>query len=348
MPKKRQAKSKTAQTVETHGLSPFEIRDLLRRRLQAEGRDDLALHLEKCAELMGMSCVCCGKSFTIERGCKRRWCPVCAPRVTAARMMRLESVVARFKWPLAVTLTRQNVENADECVAAMKDAFRKFRRTDFWADRVRGGVAGFEVTHRGRGWHPHIHALVDCEWLAVETPAPRRGMSKNQVSQLCKRAQNELAEVWGAYVQGFKASVWVNRAWGNSMMETLKYAIKPSELLQSHMPASTIIDIIDQGRMITSFGVAHAASKEFVGRELPEERLPECEGCGGYKTVIPSDIREMYMDRPDLATRRFHRLMSLAGALHDDRRVWDAAKTIPDVVPKGHRPSPIRAIIAKE
>ena len=70
MPKKRQTKSKAAQPVETHGLSPFEIRDLLRRRLEAEGRDDLALHLEKCADIMGMSCVCCGKSFTIERGCK--------------------------------------------------------------------------------------------------------------------------------------------------------------------------------------------------------------------------------------------------------------------------------------
>lgn len=323
---------------------PAAIRADLEAKLRAEGRDDLADKLAHCAEVMHITCVCCGKSRPIEKGCKRRWCPVCAPRITAARMMRLESVVARFQWPLAVTLTMENVQMADGALDVVKERFRKFRETVFWERNVKGGVVGFEVTNRGNGFHPHLHALVDCEWLAVSTPRPTRRMAKKAVAALCERAQDELSEVWGAYVQGRKAMVWVNRAWGNSMMETLKYAIKPSDLLADAVEAGELIDIIDAGRMISSFGHAHASSKSFVGRDLPEENLTECEQCGGFKTVLPADILDMYQRRPDLASARFHQLMSLAGNYDDHQRPWEPMKTMPKHVPKGFSPSRKRQV----
>lgn len=321
---------------------PSEIRRDLEDKLRSEGRDDLAQKLSDCAELMAISCVCCGKTRTVERGCKRRWCPVCAPRITAARMMRLESVVSRFQWPLAVTLTMENVEMADGALETVKEKFRAFRRTHFWSKNVLGGVVGFEVTNRGRGFHPHLHALVDCEWLAVETPRPPRRATKKMLESLCSRAQNELSEVWGAYVQERKAVVWVNRAWGNSMMETLKYAIKPSDLLEDAIDAGELIDIIDEGRMISSFGHAHASAKNFVGRDEPEEVLTSCEGCGGFKTLLPADIIDLYQARPDLAHARFHTLMSLAARRDDPQRTWDPMQTIPKRVPKGFKPSRLR------
>lgn len=321
---------------------PRDIRWDLEQKLREEGRDDLAQKLSDCAELMTLSCVCCGKSRTVERGCKRRWCPVCAPRITAERMMRLESVVSRFQWPLAVTLTMQNVTIAEGALEHVKKKFRDFRRTDFWADRVAGGVVGFEVTNTGRGWHPHLHALIDCRWLAVSTPEPQRGQSKAWKKKLCEAAQNELSEVWGAYVQGKKAIVWAERAWGKAMMETLKYAVKPSDLLDAAISASETIDMIDAGRMISSFGHAHAASKLFVGRDLPEEKLPQCEKCSGFKTTLPADIIEMYQARPDLAYARFHTLMSLSCDYWDPKEEWDPKKTLPPIVPKGFRPNKIR------
>lgn len=321
---------------------PSDIRRDLEDKLRSEGRDDLAQKLSDCAELMAISCVCCGKTRTVERGCKRRWCPVCAPRITAARMMRLESVVSRFQWPLAVTLTMENVEMADGALETVKEKFRAFRRTHFWSKNVLGGVVGFEVTNRGRGFHPHLHALVDCEWLAVETPRPPRRATKKMLESLCSRAQNELSEVWGAYVQERKAVVWVNRAWGNSMMETLKYAIKPSDLLEDAIDAGELIDIIDEGRMISSFGHAHASAKNFVGRDEPEEVLTSCEGCGGFKTLLPADIIDLYQARPDLAHARFHTLMSLAARRDDPQRTWDPMQTIPKRVPKGFKPSRLR------
>lgn len=340
MPKKRRKEKRP-------DLYPPEIRTRLTERLIAEDREDLAQILIDCGQPLVMACACCSKTFTIERGCKKRWCPVCAPRISAQRMMRAEGIARRFQWPMAVTLTMENFEHAEGCVAHIKQRFKDFRRTDFWADRVKGGIVGFEITNTGNGFHPHLHALIDCRWLAVSTPEPKRGQSQRAKKALCERAQNELSEVWGAYVQGYKAAVWVNRAYGNSCAECLKYAIKPSDLLEYEGRASDIIDEIDTGRMITPFGHAHATSKDYVGRDLPEEHFTECEGCRGFKTILPADIIDMYQRRPDLAGARFHTLMALAGHREDMSPEAYQHATIPKHVPKGKAPSRLRAEAAK-
>ena len=288
---------------------PREIRRQLRVKLTEEGRFDLADVLRKCEETVWMQCVCCSDRFGVERGCGKRWCPLCAPRITAKRLDRAARLVGRFQWPLAVTLTMKNVQEGEECVEKIKTAFRKFRRTDFWADRVKGGVAGFEVTHRGRGFHPHLHALVDCRWLAVTTPEPRRNQSADGVKSLCERAQNELAEVWGAYVQGKKASVWVNRAWGKSLIETLKYAVKPSDLLKVKCGAGEMIDEIDRGRMMTTFGHAHACAKDFVGLDDPIEHARECDKCGTLKSIAPESFIRRMMENPKKLNARWRGMM---------------------------------------
>lgn len=343
MAKRRsKAAQAAAESTETEGLTPAELRDLLRLKLEKEGRGDLALDLERCASLITLPCVCCSESITVERGCKRRWCPVCAPRISAARIMRVESIVERFQWPLAVTLTRRNQGNHLDALADFKRAFTSFRRTHFWSSTVKGGIVGYEVTLRDKGFHPHLHALVDCEWLAVATPKPPRRCSKDQLEKLCERAQKELSEVWGAYVQGSAATVWVNRAYGNSLAETLKYSVKPADLLATATVAGDLIDMIDAGRTMQPFGHAHATAKNFVGRDLPEEVLRPCTRCGAFKSLLPDDIAAMYQDRPELATRRYHQLMTLAADRDDPQRTWDPLLTIPDTVTKGRSPHPIR------
>lgn len=280
------------------GLDPREIREKLKERLKSEGRFDLASKLTKCAEIVPMQCVCCRSPVLVERGCARRWCPMCAPRITAKRLQKLSRIIPRIQWPLAVTLTIKNRHDGTDCIEKLKEAFRKFRRTDFWAEKVKGGIVGFEVTHRGRGWHPHLHALVDCRWLAIDTPEPNRYMSKRQKENLCKRAQNELSEVWGAYVQGSKASVWANRAYGKAAAETIKYAIKPSDLLECKCDAGEMIDEIDKGRMIGTFGSCHACSKDFVGLEEEVLKERECIDCQAKKSIVPNDALVRMMERP--------------------------------------------------
>lgn len=277
---------------------PTVTRAKLAERLHKEGRPELAAKLERCAETMRMQCVCCADSMIVEKGCARRWCPVCAPRITAKRLERMARIVCRFQWPLATTLTIRNTADAEGSIEQLKQSFRKFRRTDFWSRNSRGGVFSYEMTHRGRGFHPHIHVLHDCEWMAIETPRPRRGMSKKQVESLCTRAQNELSEVWGAYVQGEKASVWNQRAWGKALEETLKYAVKPSDLLKVKCRASDMIDEMDRGRLIGTFGHAHAASKNFVGLEEVVMKEHACKECKAKKSIVPEDVLVKMLNNP--------------------------------------------------
>lgn len=322
---------------ETGDRSPAEVRVLLEDRLRGEGRDDLADVLLRCRSEMVMACVCCSKTLRVEKGCKKRWCPVCAPRVSASRLARAQRVASRFQWPLAVTLTTTNLSRAEDCVAKIKDVFGAFRRTAFWKATVQGGIYGVEVTHKGRGFHPHIHCLLDCRWLAVNTPEPTRAMSARQVSQLCKRAQNELAEVWGGYVQQSKASVYVQRAFGVALKETLKYSIKPAELLSCACKASEIIDLIDAGRTMARFGCAHSMSKEFVGCDAETEMLRQCDSCGAVNSKMPDEIISMSQSMPELASERF--------------AVLDAAKTTADTLPvlkEGVLPSELRTMITAE
>lgn len=322
---------------DTGSRDPKEIRVLLEDRLRAEDRADLADHLKRCGEELLLNCVCCSRVYRVERGCKRRWCPVCAPRVSASRLARAQRVAGRFQWPLAVTLTTTNLDRADNCVARIKEVFADFRQTVFWKKTVAGGIYGVEVTHKGRGFHPHIHCLLDCEWLAIETPKPTRAMSQRQVAALCKRAQNELAEVWGGYVQRSKASVYVQRAFGLSLKETLKYSIKPVELLECRCRASEIIDLIDAGRTMARFGCAHSMSKEFVGCDEETEHLKQCDSCGAINSTMPEDICTKSYDAPGLATKRF---AALAAAK-------TTVETLPLLKPKT-LPSELRAMVLAE
>lgn len=288
---------------------PRELRERLRQRLISEGRWDLSEKLRKCAEMVTMQCVCCTDRFQTDRGCAKRWCPVCAPKVTAKRLDRVGRIVKRFQWPLSVTLTERNTADGEGCVARFKGAFRGFRRTDFWKQKVKGGVAGFEMTHRGRGWHTHLHALLDCRWLAVETPEPTRWMTKRQQAALFKRAQNELSEVWGAYIQGAKASVWVNRAWGDALEETIKYAVKPADLLECKCDAGEMIDEIDSGRMVTAFGHAHGSSRDFVGIDEEAVRESRCEECNEAKSIVPEQVLARMMEHPRRLKEHWHTML---------------------------------------
>lgn len=288
---------------------PTVTRAKLADRLRSEGRVDLVQVLSKCAEVITMQCVCCRDTMTVERGCAKRWCPVCAPKITAKRHERMSRLVCRFQWPLSTTLTTRNTADSEGCIEAMKERFRSFRRTDFWRTNSRGGVYAFEITNTGKGYHPHVHILHDCEWLAVATPRPTRGAAKKHVAALCKRAQNELSEVWGAYVQGSKASVHCERAWGKALAETLKYAIKPSDLLECKCYASSIIDEMDRGRLIGTFGHAHACSKDFVGLEEVIIEEHQCEECESRKSIVPESALVRMMERPEKLKEHWRELL---------------------------------------
>ena len=94
------------------------------------------------------------------------------------------------------------------------------RRLRWWKKRVLGGVVAIEVTRLStkerkrrklsvttdQGWHPHVHGLLDCDWLAVDESKPGPTATKEQWKRKATAAANELAEQW---------SLCLGRSWIN-------------------------------------------------------------------------------------------------------------------------------------
>lgn len=267
--------------------NPDELHVWLEDRLREEQREDLADVLVKCRVPFELKCLCCNEKMIVNTGCKKRWCPVCGPKITAARYSRIAPIASRLQWPLAVMLSMKNPRDVAGCVARLAAAFKGFRRTRFWRDNVRGGFVGFEITHTGNGAHIHLHCLIDCEWLAVATPKPKRGHSREEIARLCRLAQAELSAAWAGYLGQDQAIVWVRRADRKALAETIKYPFKPADFRRLKCKVSEIIDEIDAGRRVATFGNCHGASKLFLGRDEIPPREKLCKRCKVDRSIYP-------------------------------------------------------------
>jgi len=271
-----------------------ELHVWLEDRLRGEDRDDLANVLKECRMPFLITCLCCGDRMEVSKGCAKRWCPVCGPKVAAKRYHRIAPIARRMQWPLSVMLTVRNPAGIKGSVAMLADKFRQFRRTKFWQKCVKGGFVGYELTHNGNGAHVHLHALVDCEWLAVATPRPARGHTHTEIARLCQLAQAELSAVWAAYLEQPQAVVWVRRADRNALAETIKYPFKPSDFKKLKCSLSEIIDEIDAGRRVATFGNCHGTSKDFLGKDLLEPHSATCKVCGASSSLIPRAVVDQW------------------------------------------------------
>lgn len=252
-----------------------------------EGRQDWADRLSTCNERLPLVCTNCGHHKMAHTRCKLRWCPVCAKKLSHVRVMRFTKSASRMQWPLAVTLTIRNLKCARAAVHNIGRAFTKFRRCRFWKDRVKGGVVSFEITNRGKGWHPHLHILCDCRWLAASTPEPTRKDSKETVRHKLRSAQRELSSTWAKCVNQPAAVVWVNRAWGKALKEVLKYNVKPADLIACRDHLGPLFDAMKGRRLITPFGSLYGLSKEWKAEEKSNNGGCECEECHRRGTTIP-------------------------------------------------------------
>lgn len=119
----------------------------------------------------------CGRFATVERSidrpgqyrvacsrCRDRFCPTCGQersRVIAANVVqRVEKKPHRF-----ITLTvRHGTEDLKVLLTKLLDGFKKLRRSSVWRSAVAGGCAFLEVK-KVNGWHPHLHLIVQGNWM---------------------------------------------------------------------------------------------------------------------------------------------------------------------------------------
>lgn len=264
------------------------LREKLQARLMDEAEYDLASSLARCGEQFLLHCSNCGHQHAAEKRCSQKWCPVCVRKIATQRSLKYSRAAELCKWPLFLTLTRANLGTL--AVADIRDfrrRFGKFRRQVFWAKNVTGGVACMEITNTGKGWHPHLHCLLDCRWLAIETPEPRPYYSRSVKADRFKRAAAELERNWSACLGQLVSSVHVKRTNGADIVrEVCKYAVKGSDLIESPDPIGPAIWAMKSTRLVTSFGSFYG--KNLVTAEEKKPPLP-CPACAAKNAWVTDD-----------------------------------------------------------
>lgn len=268
-------------------------------RLHEEGDEELAALLTRCGQTMKLRCTCCSALKAVEVRCEKRWCPVCARKIAAARVAKYTYAVARMQWPLFLTLTVQNSIDAWEGIRRMKSCWGKMRRTKwFKACDVKGGITAMEITNKGSGWHPHLHTVIDCRWLAVRTPRPQRGDSAESIRLKCSSAKAELDAEWAKVTKQVTASTYVKRTDRLDLRELLKYAADPGTLSNEQGRISELIRAIDKFRMVQPFGHCMGISAEIEALAAEDHVTKPCAGCGGS-----SWLPELTIERPNRPQR---------------------------------------------
>jgi plasmid rolling circle replication initiator protein Rep len=273
---------------DAHGAARA-LRKRLLDRLRGEEASDLVKNFQKCGERFELTCTSCGELHEAERRCSKKWCPVCVRRIATKRSLKFRAAVAAMKWPLFVTLTMRNVDDlSHDAVRKLRRAFGKLRGRKLWKAHVRGGAASIEVTNIGNGWHPHLHAILDCEWLAFKTPMPKASDSRERKRQQCKKAAQELERVWSKCLGQNNSSVKVKRTnEADVVQEVLKYSVKGSDLVESKDDVAPIIRCLEATRLVTTFGTLFG--KKLI-RSDADDRPPMMCKCGASGCFVPEEV----------------------------------------------------------
>ncbi len=130
-----------------------------------------------------------------------------------------------------VVLTARNTEGITKRrVQEFKAAFTKLRRravTKNW----RGGFYAIEITNEGKGWHLHLHALVETRWID----------------------QGKLAKEWAECIGQDFAIVWVKDGRkADYLRELCKYVTDGNQL--AGWQPEEIKDYIDAFSGVRTFG----------------------------------------------------------------------------------------------
>lgn len=193
--------------------------------------------------------------------CGDRCCPVCRGR-DYWRLVKgyLDSVQA-IKRPKLLTLTVRNVpELTQRYVRWVRRCYTRLMHRKFYRDHVRGGLQSIEVTNTGKGWHVHLHVLIDCDYI------PQARLSK------------DWAEVTGGSpVVDIRAAGSVREA----LSYCLKYLSKPPKLRgKGEVLSSEELEARREAyraathgvRLVQPFGTLFGD----LVLHLPEVRCPDC------------------------------------------------------------------------
>ncbi len=275
-------------------------------KLREFGRTDLSEPLEKChTERTHKRCSGCQTVSTFYNRCDLFYCPRCQPRLARERAQSVEFWAKEVAQPKHVvltigntmSLTKHHVKHILKSFVRLRRSVLAKKKTFWWTDnesgevkRLRrwredslshtcvtshpwvGGFFRLEVTNEGKGWHLHVHALVDSRFIDARA-----------LSFMWHRASRQTGHI-----------VKVKDARDRDYLkEVTKYAVKGSDL--ADWSAEDIASFVDAFEGFRTFGVfgslygKRSEWKEFLS-ELAEARQACPCGCNQYRLLSDDEL----------------------------------------------------------
>lgn len=182
-------------------------------KLRSIGMTTEAESLEKCHTIFTVAQ--CKKCATIQKfpnRCDLFFCAECQPRLANDRKRAVEWWTREIDQPKHVVLTVQNVPDLTKFhVLEFKKWFTNLRKRKFCKNWF-GGFYSLEVTNEGRGWHLHLHALINARYidkfgLSANWESVTNGMGRI-VDVSDARRKDYLQEVTKYAVKGVQLAAW--------------------------------------------------------------------------------------------------------------------------------------------
>ncbi|GAI11999.1 unnamed protein product, partial [marine sediment metagenome] len=184
-------------------------------------------------------CQGCGSVGRAKNRCGMRVCPYCAGRMKAKLLAKYQKGIDRlsdfYKSRLKlVTLTLKNVPDLQSpdfnVITEIKQAFYRLRKRPLLRKKIYGGVYGVEATHRGKGWHVHIHALIASEFIRVACKEMKEAQNRQEEEKLesekCAHCKKKcLRKLWQE--ETGSSVVDIKKADTTAIIEIIGYIAKP-------------------------------------------------------------------------------------------------------------------------
>jgi hypothetical protein len=255
-------------------------------KLREGGRPEVAAKLEKChTQYTIAQCTKCHTVQKFPNRCDQYFCPECQPRLSNERRRAVEWWTREVKQPKHVVLTVQNVPNITKAhVLEFKKWWKNLRRSKFCRN-WHGGFYSIEVTNEGRGWHLHLHALVNAHWIDTTGLSINWNRANNGLGRIVKvkdaRKHDYLKEVTKYAVKGVQLAAW------------------PKELICEFLDAFTGV------RTFGVFGDLYAKRTEFAEWfKAIRDLKPTCK-CGCCDVLYFSEaafLEKDFVPTPDAAS----------------------------------------------
>ena len=251
-------------------------------KMREIGLLDFAEKLEKCHTIYTVAqCTKCGTVKKFPNRCDLFCCAECQPRKSNDRRKAVEWWTRQINQPKHVVLTVVNLADMTSFhVNEVKKWFRALRRSKF-ARNWTGGFWNLEVTNEGRGWHIHIHALIDAKWIDAR----------------------ELSEAWQRHTNGLGRIVKVLDCRNKSYLkEVTKYAVKGPQLAAwSPEQIKTFVLTFDHVKTFGVFGNLYGKRTQFAEWfKAVRDAKPRCE-CGSCSVLYFSEAQ--FLERDFLPTQ---------------------------------------------